>query len=114
MIHTKGKTFTIERSKWLRGEGMWESDLLRHKDDKMCCLGQVCEQLGFPLSVLRNKSTPMELDEEIESLVVEAQDSNLTEEMMAVNDQKEIPDSERESSLSKLAQQAGFSLKFVD
>lgn len=31
--------FTIDRTKWIRGEGYNESYLLRLSDSKMCCLG---------------------------------------------------------------------------
>lgn len=33
------KSFTVKRSKWLRGEGHGNSYLLRPNDGKMCCLG---------------------------------------------------------------------------
>lgn len=35
----KPKKFTVERSRWLRGEGPMMSYLLRRGDQKMCCVG---------------------------------------------------------------------------
>lgn len=38
----------IDRSKWLRGEGSYNSYLLRATDKKQCCIGFLCEALGVP------------------------------------------------------------------
>lgn len=38
------KKVTVDRSKWLRGEGPMDSFLLRATDGKMCCLGFVLQQ----------------------------------------------------------------------
>lgn len=125
MIHTKGKTFTIERSKWLRGEGSKNSSLLRSCDGKMCCLGQVMQQCGIPDNELREIGEPSDIhnpDIEVEVLC-EWQQWAISptrhmhpriSSMMELNDDVFTEDFDRESRLSELAQQAGFSLKFVD
>ena len=133
MITTKGKTFTIERSKWLRGEGSDRSKLLREEDGKMCCLGQVMRQLGFSNETLMDQGAPTDVDGDcpVEALVeLDSEEVGCDEDgdpiiertrgsheavysMMSVNDEPGS-DELREKQLSELAQQAGFSLKFVD
>lgn len=119
MITTKGKTFTIERSKWLRGEGANNSMLFR-SDGKLCCLGQVCQQLGFSESDMLKQESPSNLRTLIEGLTEVRQcrkvvsDTVHGSEMMRVNDETLDEWEDREQALSELAQQAGFSLKFID
>lgn len=50
---------TIERSRWLRGEGDQVSRLLRPSDGKMCCLGFMACQLGYTEAEISNGETPM-------------------------------------------------------
>ena len=122
MITTKGKTFTIERSKWLRGEDEDESYLLRPRDGKMCCLGQVGQQCGLTDDQLANKKAlpSVQTNVSIDGLTRESKwgdglfSTDVAAEMMIVNDVVGTSDEDRESRLSELAQQAGFSLKFVD
>jgi hypothetical protein len=52
------KTFVVDRSKWLRGEGGLSSFLCREYDEKMCILGFFGESLGIPRSVLKGKKSP--------------------------------------------------------
>jgi hypothetical protein len=49
--------FVIDRSKWLRGEGTGDSFLLRPSDGKMCCVGQMCKQLGVSDDILRSRKS---------------------------------------------------------
>jgi len=49
------RAFEISESKWLRGEGSKNSFLFRGKDRKMCCVGQIANQLGVPKARLLGK-----------------------------------------------------------
>lgn len=102
------KTYTINRSKWLRGEGNENSYLLRGDDGKMCCLGQVCEQEGVPGSELIGISEPAGLQKRKSSLP-KWLFSEVAYEMMEENDTKA-----REERLKKLAVKAGVEFLFVD
>lgn len=48
---------TINRKKWLRGEGGLESCLLRESDGKMCCVGIYLSALGVSDDSLRDSNT---------------------------------------------------------
>lgn len=50
--------FTVDRSKWLHGEGAAFSQLLRPSDEKMCCLGFRAIQSGASRSDLLGLGTP--------------------------------------------------------
>lgn len=53
---------TIKRKKWLRGEGVDKSLLLR-ADGKMCVLGQYLNQCGVKRAQLRGNAAPWEVGE---------------------------------------------------
>lgn len=115
--------FTVDRSKWLRGEDD-ESMLLRKCDNKMCCLGFFALACGLTRDEISGKSTPSSLairniklpstmqfllDEENQSI-----DSRLGNSMMATNDSKNINDDERERQLKLLFEQVGIEILFED
>lgn len=50
--------FTVDRKRWLRGEGERNSLLLRAADDKMCCLGFACLAAGHTEGEIRGVATP--------------------------------------------------------
>jgi hypothetical protein len=52
------KAFTIDRAKWLHGEGEISSFLLRASDGKQCCLGFYLESCGIPRDKLENRASP--------------------------------------------------------
>lgn len=52
---------TIDRTKWLRGEGGEESFLLRGSDKKMCCLGFYGLACGISENMLLNNRNPYAL-----------------------------------------------------
>jgi hypothetical protein len=49
---------TIQRSKWLHGEGSDQSFLLRESDGKMCCMGFYLRAVGLTDDQIRDKTTP--------------------------------------------------------
>lgn len=65
---TERKKFTIDRSKWRSGGyginaiGRGGTRLLNH-EGYMCCLGQICLQLGINKSLLLVKHTPEDIIE---------------------------------------------------
>ena len=50
---------TIDRERWLRGEGSTNSKLLRLSDGKMCCLGFYCIALGLSQEQIREVNSPI-------------------------------------------------------
>ena len=55
---SKKKSFTINRKKWLRGEGDDDSRLLRSTDNKMCCLGFLGKACGISSACLSGRGMP--------------------------------------------------------
>lgn len=112
MGETYNQTFTITRSKWLRGEGPQYSQLLRERDGKMCCLGQICEQLGVSREKLVGRVYPRQLvniyGEKLPQWLV------ASVEMAMENDHMAISDVRREENLKMLASVRGVNLVFVD
>lgn len=118
---------TVERSRWLRGEGSTASALLREKDGKMCCLGFVCLALGRTEDQIRDKSSPTcgewtgdgsAMAGSGTRLIVRTDSGGWVkpspiERAMVVNDNKDMSDSAREIALQKLLEEIGIDLEFV-
>lgn len=51
----------IDRQRWLHGEGIEDSYLLRESDGKMCCLGFFCLMEGLTEDDIRNNTTPAKI-----------------------------------------------------
>lgn len=51
------KSFVVDRSKWLRGEGFDDSCLLT-TGNRMCCLGFYAEACGLDRKTIRNIQSP--------------------------------------------------------
>jgi hypothetical protein len=126
--------FIIDRSKWRcgghgkhqRGVGLTE---LLSPEGYMCCLGQVCEQLGASPSHLRKQSAPQRLfrmlsadpreASEIEKLFVcRSEDGHiiattLSQLAMSINDNGGLTDAEREAQLTKLFADHGHAIEFI-
>lgn len=48
---------TIDRKKWLHGEGTTKSKLLRKSDGKMCCIGFTCLAVGLkPQNIMEKRA----------------------------------------------------------
>lgn len=52
------KTVTIDRSRWLHGEGGKPSKLQRSSDGKRCCVGFVCMAYGATEAEITDKANP--------------------------------------------------------
>lgn len=124
--------FVIDRSKWRCGgsgphmQGTGPTELLNN-DGFMCCLGQVCKQLGVPESKMLNVPAPLTLVHRsytsAESLhplgyIVEAgvlAGTALTQEAMSCNDNPydSMRPEDREQTLTELFARNGHTLTFV-
>lgn len=117
----------IDRKQWYRGQGDTNSCLLipRGKADegKMCCLGSVCLAAGLTKADIRGKRTPESLgpDAQVRVLTLfEAFEhcpgnymSEVTGEMIKVNDDESIQDAEREERIIRLGKNVGFNISFT-
>ena len=109
----------IKRSKWLRGVDSLQSRLLRD-DGLMCCIGQVCSQLGVPDEKLFNITCARDIFTTGQSpLTHPTGDGTNTDKAWVrlayeVNDDVSIIDSVRERKLEALAAENGHSFEFVD
>ena len=125
---TRPKKFIIDRSKWrcggntgnpgARGQG---STLLLNSEGYMCCLGQVCTQLGVPDQNLLDLMTPIHIEDDFISLPQavgltdggEDENSDFADEVMKVNDDGSLDDSTREQQLIDMFAEQGYTLEFT-
>lgn len=118
---------TIERSKWLRGEGGNASSLLRAEDGKMCCLGFAALKCGLKPEWIEGKATPgaaviHHSDDEIDGfkrlffldLKEHRAQLGTTISLMSVNDGMVLSEAEREEEITRLGKHVGFIFTFVD
>lgn len=114
------KVLTIQRSKWLRGEGSKVSRMLRPSDGRMCCLGQEALAFGVPESCLLDQFTPRQVmgPPAAESYYQRMRpiSADLLWDAMKLNDSPDLDDDERESRLIPLLKQIGGydRVEFVD
>lgn len=133
---------TIDRNKWLRGEGGANSYLLRsgprvyithgkNGDGKMCCLGFVLRAMGRTDEELAGVKTPLSISFNVENqgrlrvgqgtrLLVKDQFSNCDTHApqvataIRVNDDQLIDPDVRERELTAALGELGIELEFVD
>lgn len=102
----------VSRATWLRGEGPDVSRLLRSSDQKMCCLGFACEQLGVKRDIMKDREAPFQLDD-VSELFELFSDLDI-DKAMVINDDESLTDADREADLRRLWEKAGGVLEFVD
>jgi len=125
------KKLTIQRSKWLRGEGPGQSYLIRRTDQKMCCLGffglacglnpermtDVGSPIGIPLMLKETYSKVWS------SKVPEAKflfsaggggHSESANDLMNVNDNNNLTESDREREITAIFAKNGIEVVFTD
>ena len=122
------KTFTIKRSKWLRGnrngEGAPARSQLCDGDGHKCCLGHIMNQCGFTYSELIGKGTPATTEMDIHKVLDKADKlayklngglhpSMLTSAAININDDADMAWNTREAKLRKLFADNGITIKFV-
>lgn len=129
-------SFVIDRTKWLRGDP--HSYLLRFSDKKMCCLGQICTQLGISNRAIIRAQTPGDIRSKqarklLMGFLLEGSPSNefithLANQAMQINDRIYIEkidqnspdyrclykDEDREAELIKLFAKEGYELTFIN
>lgn len=117
--------FIINRSTWLRGEGTYNSYLLRKTDGKMCCLGQIALQCGADRNKILQYTAPYQgISKLFDNLSLVVRNVGTDEEnwnikswigdAMGINDNDDIEDSVREYDLVDLFGKHGYKLEFVD
>jgi len=130
----------IDRVKWLRGEGDFESMLYRSTDGKMCCLGFLGEMCGVSKEEMTYKkrcraiSNSRKFNERSRSELDvknsenpwpgdlcfledgEYWDNGIVKELYGVNDAsiQYISDSEREDKLTELFGRLGIEVEFIN
>ena len=110
----------IDRSRWLRGEGVKESFLLRPRDGRMCCLGQACVQAGLRPGEIANVKDTIEFGYGPHDRLVPVAPWLLPGgklrlgQVMALNDSVDYSAEEREAKLTELFAAAGVVVTFVD
>ena len=112
----------VDRTKWFRGHGIENSQLLR-SDGRMCCLGFAClaaglspEQIGesqSPGPVYRVEKWP----ETLLSLIDKNEDhcnSKIGYRLMTLNDDMLIDDNSRETHIRQEGEEAGIEFEFIN
>jgi hypothetical protein len=118
----------IERDKWLRGEGMICSRLLRKSDGKKCCLGFYALQCGADPNDIRGVATPTWINAPSRTALRESHGSWLFDDvatnmlpntskscelLMIINDDENLEDSEREQKIAAIFAEYEVEVKFV-
>ncbi len=114
----------ILRDKWLRGDNK-ESYLLRESDDRMCCLGFLCLDLGLDVSDIVNTAMPGDIWYGVispdfpawlrkEGVYEQGSAKPLVQQIAEVNDSAALSDPEREAKLEELFLQADITVEFQD
>jgi hypothetical protein len=114
--------FTVQRSKWLHGEGCTNSRLLRFGDQKMCCLGFLGQACGIRKMSMLGIGTPAELEDQeiwpngiisnIKTSTGKLNNSDICGMIMEVNDTINFPN--REQKLQELFATIGIQVSFED
>jgi hypothetical protein len=128
---------TIVRSMWIRGGGQ-DSKLLREEDNKRCCLGFLAAACGLIDEAIREVAEPGNVsmtatdaaseewtmhiativddpDEEgYEDGPLVVQQLDLAERLIAVNDDAQLSEEDREDRIARLMSVAGVEVEYVD
>lgn len=109
------KTLTIDRKRWLCGEGSENSELYRPKDRKMCCLGFFARQIcGAKVEDIKGKDGPGDTTFEWPEWLL--QDRITTDKcyrLMETNDVEILTTKERESKVKKMFAKKDIKTVFV-
>ncbi len=118
----KLEKFTVQRSRWLRGDG---DGMLLDPDrgNRMCCLGFACVAAGLTKEQISKRSLPEEAYDEVDAPVIEplveetveggVLDTSLTTRAAEINDDLGLSDHEREHGLKVLFAEHGVTVRFV-
>ena len=111
----------IDRGRWLRGEGPKDSFLKRQRDGKMCCLGFEALRRGYTEEDIMGASGPWAdivgweglLEKNLGRLTTPFP-TQTCQQMMLVNDDRYLPEEQREQQLKELFLKVGVQVEFVD
>lgn len=117
MPEEEKKKLIIDRSRWYRGLGEERSALLRLSDGKMCCLGFVGLACGYTPGQIGGRGDPQDVTHDLPSLwpkelLEYGNNSQLTADLVKVNDSPFMGDHEREEQIMQLLWKAGFDVEF--
>lgn len=104
----KATEFTVERSKWLRGEGHQESALLRESDGKMCCMGFYALACGAKSEEIVNCGAFYNLTGQLRTF------EDVGGRVYEINDNPCIPEKDREALIIHKLGAVGIKVTFVD
>jgi len=113
--------FTVERNKWLRGQGAAQSDLL-NSAGKMCCLGFYSLACGLRYENILHVTSPASIDDslltgELSKLVELSSDGYVNTpdclRLMIINDDVELTDNQREARLKILFTKLNIEVEFL-
>lgn len=115
-------SFTVDRSKWLRGYGGQCSSLnaTGRRYNGMCCLGFLAISCGFSEEEIENAVSPEDVSSDKGGLWppgILSQAGNNTDiclELMRFNDTGSLDDSYREEVLRNTFKEIGIEVSFVD
>jgi hypothetical protein len=131
------KEFTVNRKKWLRGEGSDKSYLMDPISGKMCCLGFYAKQSGLSKKDIESMPSPGSVIQLLNGdevytnaevicrpakpikwntkLIWRGQkcNSKTCDALMDANDDEDITDEVREKNLTSLFKKIGITVKFI-
>lgn len=107
--------FTVDRKRWLHGEGEQRSCLLR-SDGRMCCLGFACLAAGHTEDEIRDVATPNGLTRRRDGrCLLPNYNASQIGDAMEWNDcvpDAEFSDAEREAKITERLAQIGLEVSF--
>lgn len=118
--------FTVYRDSWYRGKGSRHSKLVDHFSDENgqtelmgCCIGHALSDIGVDSNDFRARSEIFEFSEKLDSYQEDEYDkieliSDIEDELIYVNDNRNLDDSERESRLKDIFKSQDIEVEFVD
>lgn len=107
------KSFVIDRTKWLHGN---DDGLLLSEEGKMCCLGFYTKSCGVKNEHILNVGVPSKLNDndlmKLPSWLRKFGSKNVAE-LVSFNDDSEMPEKEREKSISKIFKKLHINVRFI-
>jgi len=104
---------TIHKREWLRGESGHNSYLRRSSDGKMCCLGIYLRACGVEVDDLTDVRSPARVAGGLPGTTWWL-NRLVSNELMSINDESTISETEREIELTKRFGENGIQVVFTD
>ena len=123
-LRIEGMKFVVKRSKWVVNEdgSLFGDSRLLNEEDKMCCLGFCCRQLGATEDEIKGMNLPHRLKDAGERFPMFAVArrrkvhlaSSLAQKASRINDDRSIDRKEKERLLIDLFAKHGHEIVFED